>query len=117
ELPHAGSNHFAVERVDLLDHGFGYGRRVEVVGEVVTNQVLWHESLLYGFTRYSGGPVARLHQVVERLDRKSTECLKNFSAAPHYAVTILADQLFTNAAKRSSALEKLSPTAANPRRK
>src|ERR1041384_3196148 len=37
ELPHAGSNHFAVERVDLLDHRFGYGERVEVVGEVVSN--------------------------------------------------------------------------------
>ena len=32
ELPHAGSNHFAVERVDLLDHRFGYGDRVEFVG-------------------------------------------------------------------------------------
>src|SRR5215469_3667781 len=40
ELPHAGSNHFAVERVDLFDHRFGYGGRVEVVGEVVTNQML-----------------------------------------------------------------------------
>jgi hypothetical protein len=28
ELPHAGSNQFAVERVDLLDHRFGYGGRV-----------------------------------------------------------------------------------------
>src|ERR1041384_4616150 len=37
ELPHSGSNHFAVERVDLLDHRFGYGERVEVVGEVVSN--------------------------------------------------------------------------------
>src|SRR5207253_4216551 len=35
----------------------------------------------------------------------------------HHAVTIFADQLFTNAPKRSSALEKLSPTAAKPRRK
>src|SRR5215831_3546512 len=42
ELPHAGSNQFAVERVDLLDHRFGYRGRVEVVGEVVTNQILWH---------------------------------------------------------------------------
>src|SRR5262245_55596877 len=37
ELPHAGSNHFAVERMDLLDHGFGYGGRVEVVGVVDSN--------------------------------------------------------------------------------
>ena len=36
ELPHAGSNHFAVERVDLFHHRFGYGGRVEVVGEVVS---------------------------------------------------------------------------------
>src|SRR5499427_2348129 len=43
ELPHAGSNQFAVERVDLLDHRFGYGGRVEVVGEVVSNQILWHD--------------------------------------------------------------------------
>src|SRR5205085_12425845 len=44
ELPGAGSNQFAVERVDLLDHRFGYGGRVEVVGEVVSNQILWHDS-------------------------------------------------------------------------
>ena len=43
ELPHAGSNHLAVERVDLFDHRFGYGGRAEVVGEVVTNQLLWHD--------------------------------------------------------------------------
>src|SRR5438876_11805763 len=43
ELPGAGSDHFAVERVDLLDHRFGYGGRVEVVGEVVSNQILWHD--------------------------------------------------------------------------
>src|SRR6516165_10495508 len=43
ELPGAGSNQFAVERVDLFDHRFGYGGRVEVVGKVVTNQILWHD--------------------------------------------------------------------------
>src|SRR5215467_2737414 len=43
ELPGAGSNQFAVERVDFFDHRFGYGGRVEVVGEVVTNQILWHD--------------------------------------------------------------------------
>src|SRR5215469_17016478 len=42
ELPGAGSDQFAVERVDLFDHRFGYGGRVEVVGKVVTNQILWH---------------------------------------------------------------------------
>jgi len=46
ELPHAGSNHFAVEGVDLLDHRFGYGGRVEVVGEVVSDQILWHDFFL-----------------------------------------------------------------------
>src|SRR5258708_4148337 len=45
ELPHAGSNHFAVERVDLFHHRFGYSGRVEVVGEVVSNQILWHDFL------------------------------------------------------------------------
>jgi hypothetical protein len=34
ELPHAGSNRFAVERVDLLNRRFGYGGRVKVVGVV-----------------------------------------------------------------------------------
>src|SRR6266850_1015195 len=43
ELPGAGSDHFAVERVDLLDHRFGYGGRVEVVGKVISNQILWHD--------------------------------------------------------------------------
>ena len=44
ELPHAGSNHFAIERVNLFHHRFGYGGRVKVVGDVVTNQILWHRS-------------------------------------------------------------------------
>src|SRR5580704_12033712 len=43
ELPGAGSDQFAVERVDLLDHRFGYGGWVEVVGEVISNQILWHD--------------------------------------------------------------------------
>src|SRR5262245_17900890 len=43
ELPHACSNQFAVECVDLLDHRFGYGGRVEVVGQVVSNEILWHD--------------------------------------------------------------------------
>src|SRR5260221_12018016 len=43
ELPHAGSNHFAVERVDLFHHRFGYSGRVEVVGAAVSNQILWHD--------------------------------------------------------------------------
>src|ERR1700750_2007086 len=43
KLPGAGSNQFAVERVGLFDQPFGYGGRVEVVGEVVTNQILWHD--------------------------------------------------------------------------
>src|SRR5215467_10555705 len=43
ELPGAGSDQFAVERVDLFHHFFGYGGRIEVVGEVVSNQILWHD--------------------------------------------------------------------------
>src|SRR5215475_4478792 len=43
ELPDAGSNHFAVERVDLLDHPFGHGGWVEVIGKVTSNQILRHE--------------------------------------------------------------------------
>jgi hypothetical protein len=28
--------------MNLFDHRFGYGGRVEVVGKVVANQILWH---------------------------------------------------------------------------
>jgi hypothetical protein len=49
ELPHARSNHFAVERVDLFYHRFGYRGRVEVVGEVASNQILWHDLFSLGF--------------------------------------------------------------------
>src|SRR5215475_11842826 len=57
ELPRAGSNQFAVERVDLFHHRFGYGGRVEVVGEVITNQILWHDFfslflVLFPMTRF-----------------------------------------------------------------
>jgi uncharacterized protein (DUF934 family) len=43
--------------VDLLDHRFGYGGRVEVVGEVVSDQILWHYffslfSILFPMTRF-----------------------------------------------------------------
>src|SRR5581483_4681810 len=43
ELPGAGSNQFAVEGVDLFHHRFGYDGRIEVVGNVVTDQILWHD--------------------------------------------------------------------------
>jgi hypothetical protein len=33
--------------VDLFHHRFGYGGRVEVVGEVVTNKILWHDFSLF----------------------------------------------------------------------
>src|SRR5262249_4456959 len=51
EFPDAGSNHFAVERVDFFHHLFGHGGRVKVVGHVVTNQILWHEffSLFFNY--------------------------------------------------------------------
>ena len=42
ELPGAGSNHLAVERVDLADRPFGFDGRVVVVGVVDSNQILWH---------------------------------------------------------------------------
>jgi hypothetical protein len=29
--------------VDLFHHRFGYGGRVEVVGYVITDQILWHD--------------------------------------------------------------------------
>jgi uncharacterized protein (DUF934 family) len=29
--------------VDLFHHRFGYGGRVKVVGEVISNQILWHD--------------------------------------------------------------------------
>src|SRR5262249_9688123 len=45
ELPRAGSNHFAVERVYLLNSRFGFDRRVVVVGKVDSNNILWHEFL------------------------------------------------------------------------
>src|SRR5439155_23964007 len=46
ELPGAGSDQFEVERVNLFHHFFGNGRRIEVVGKVVANQILWHRLLL-----------------------------------------------------------------------
>src|SRR5262249_9759335 len=43
ELPGCGRNRIAAERVELLHHRFGYGGRFEFVGEVVSNQILWHD--------------------------------------------------------------------------
>src|SRR5215475_2044030 len=48
ELSGARSNQFAVERVDLFYHFFGYGGRIEVVREVVANKILRHEVSCYG---------------------------------------------------------------------
>src|SRR5260370_42626052 len=53
---------------------------------------------------------------VER-DPKLLLYVRFVGQAPGHAVTIFADQLLTNAPKRSSAWEKLSPAAAKPRRK
>src|SRR5262249_13636129 len=79
ELPHAGSNHFAVERVDLLNHRFGYGGRVEVVGKVASNQILRHVVSCKGLWV---GPLPGLHYIhVERPDRNSTKCPRNSLAA------------------------------------
>src|SRR3974390_620201 len=43
ELPRAGSNQFAVERVDRFDCRFSFDGRVVVVGVVDSNHILWHE--------------------------------------------------------------------------
>src|ERR1051326_3849939 len=49
KLPGAGSNHFAVERVDSFYSRFGFDRRVVVVRTVNCNQILWHEfSFMFG---------------------------------------------------------------------
>src|SRR6185312_5618681 len=42
ELPDTSSNHFAIERVNLLDRRFVLCGGVEVVGEVTGNQILRH---------------------------------------------------------------------------
>src|ERR1700744_1311658 len=46
EFPDARSNHLVVERVDLAARRFVHLGRVEVVGEVTSNQILWHCLLL-----------------------------------------------------------------------
>src|SRR5258706_5986651 len=55
EFPDAGSNHLFIERVDLAARRFVRLGRVEVVGEVTSNQILRHCLLLKWS---SGGPVA-----------------------------------------------------------
>src|SRR4051812_29027238 len=79
ELPGAGSNHFAVERVDLLDHRFGYGGRVEVVGEVVSNQILWHDCFSCNglYFLVFGRPVALPSPYSRTADRNSTNRPRN----------------------------------------
>src|SRR5260370_23753208 len=54
--------------------------------------------------------------------RSASQCqqlsaVDRVAASSRQAVTIFGDQLFTNAPMRSSALEKLSPASAKPRRK
>ena len=84
ELPHAGSNHFAVERMDLFDHRFGYGGRVEVVGKVVANQILWHDFSFF-LERFSGGPVALAGDLVDTsfrsMDASAAICWRSDLAA------------------------------------
>src|SRR3954470_18642463 len=46
ELPHARSDHLAVERVDLFHHRFVLCGRVKVVRQVTTHHVVRHEILL-----------------------------------------------------------------------
>src|SRR6266702_1484372 len=83
ELPYAGSNHFAVESMDLFHHLFGHERRVEVVGDVVGNQILWHDFFslvsvgLFPMTRFlhSGTVDHRSLSYSRWGDRKSTATL------------------------------------------
>src|SRR6516164_1696421 len=60
------------------------------------------------------GKLAHLRRVTRRAPIGNRNSV---AASFRHAVTILAAQLFTNAPKRSSALQKFSPTAAKPRRK
>src|SRR5882757_4382273 len=91
ELPGAGSDHFAVERVDLLDHRFGYGGRVEVVREVVSNYVLRHVFFSYnGLSLKSwAGRLPCLHHIVERSDGIRQGGKESFSSALELVGTIL----------------------------
>src|SRR6266481_1834547 len=65
-----GSNHLFVERVDLAAHRFVHLGRVELVGEVISNQILRHCLLL----RWSSGRLFALPSRYSRSgDRKSTK--------------------------------------------
>src|SRR6266516_1181274 len=94
ELPGAGSDHFAVERVDLLDHCFGYGGRVEVVGEVVSNQILRHDfSPVTVFNLKSwGGPVALPSPYSRTAGRNSTSRPGNVFRALELCFTGIAQK-------------------------
>src|SRR5713101_5417367 len=64
-----GSNHLFVERVDLAARRFVRLGRVEVVGEVTSNQILRHCLLL----KWSSGRLVALPSLYSRSeDRKST---------------------------------------------
>src|SRR5262249_22478515 len=91
ELPHTGSNQFAVERMDLFDRLFRYSGRVEVVGKVTSNQILRHEASCNG---PRVGRLICLHYSVERADRKSTKRPRNFRAGglPLVSCTFEADK-------------------------
>src|SRR6185295_9912299 len=69
EFPDAGSNHLFVERVDRAARGFVHLRRVEVVGEVTSNQILRH---VFSCNSPSGGVLCPPHYNDERPDRSST---------------------------------------------
>src|SRR5258706_4175949 len=73
-----GSNHLFVERVDLAARRFVHLGRVEVVGEVTSNQILRHCFLL----RWSSGRLVALPSRYSRSgDRKSTAIPIFISAA------------------------------------
>src|SRR5882762_8668414 len=78
EFPDAGGNHLFVERVDLAAYRFVHLGRVEVVGEVTSNQILRHCLLL----EWSSGWLVALPSRYSRSgDRKSTAIPIFISAA------------------------------------
>src|ERR1700752_3000398 len=84
ELSYASSNHFAIKRVDLFHHCFGYGGRVEVAGKVVSNQILWHDFFFSCNGLYSlvfGGLVALPSRYSRTAGPNSTNCPGNFSSS------------------------------------
>lgn len=77
EAPDAGSDHFAVERVNLVHRRFGHRGRIEVLEEIPGKQVVRHVRLLQWFPV---GPVAlpqSLRRAAEpKIDRSCKKSLR-----------------------------------------